>query len=81
MINNDILFQRKEFDTMEQADNFFDTMGLRYHHTSKAQGYVSAKGAGYAVPYKGRFGQGYKHYTHNPDSTYYCYVTYYVEEE
>lgn len=81
MINNDIVFQRKEFDTMEQADIFFDTMGLRYHHTSKAQGYVSAKGAGYAVPYKGRFGRGYKYYTHNPDSTYYCYVTYYVEGE
>ena len=81
MINNDIVFQRKEFDTVEQAVDFFETMGLYRHHTSKAQGYVSSKGAGYAVPYKGRFGQGYKHYTHNPDSTYYCYVTYYVWEE
>ena len=81
MINNDIVFQRKEFDTKEQADEFFDAMGLRFHHSAFAQGYVSAKGAGYAVPYKGRFGRGYKYYTHNPISTYYCYVSYYVWEE
>lgn len=81
MINNDIVFQRKEFDTTEQANDFFDAMGLRFHHSAFAQGYVSAKGAGYAVPYKGRFGRGYKYYTHNPISTYYCYVAYYVEEE
>lgn len=81
MINNDILFQRKEFDTVDQAVDFFETMGLRRHHTSKAPGYVSAKGAGFAVPYKGRFGRGYKYYFHNPDSTYYCYVSYYVWEE
>lgn len=81
MINNDIVLQRKEFDTMEQAAEFFEAMGLRIHHTAHAQGYISSKGAGHAVPYRGRFGQGYKHYTHNPNNTYYCYVTYYVEEE
>ena len=79
MINNDTVFQRKEFDNVLQAIDFFKSRNLTFHHTARAQGYVSAKGAGYVVPYKGRFGRGYKHYTHNPNSTYYCYVTYYVE--
>ena len=50
------------------------------HHTSLTQGYVSRKKPeGVAVPYKGRFGVGYKVLTPSWQSTSYCYVTYYVK--
>lgn len=50
------------------------------HHTSLCRGYVSVKDGGKdaPVPYKGKFGEGYTVKSHNPNSTQYCYITYYV---
>lgn len=52
---------------------------LKLHHTSLARGYVSRKNkSGDIMLYNGRFGKGVKVYTSNPDSTRFCFVTYYV---
>ena len=48
-------------------------------HTSLTRGYVSIKATeGIKEPYKGKFGEGYTIRSHNPNSTRYCYITYYV---
>lgn len=47
------------------------------HHTSLSRGYVKV-GEEIIEKYNGRFGSGYTVKTHNNDSTYYCYITYYV---
>ncbi len=46
-----------------------DAGTLHRHHSALARGYVSRKSEGYAVPYKGRFGEGYALYTTNYRST------------
>lgn len=51
-----------------------------YHHTSLARGYVSVKSEGIKEPYKGKFGTGYTIKKHNPHSTRYCYILYYIEK-
>lgn len=52
-----------------------------YHHTALTQGYVSVKvEEGIKVPYSGRFGEGYKVLSHNPNSTRFCFVSYYIYE-
>ena len=49
------------------------------HHTALTRGYVSIKATeGIKEPYKGKFGEGYTILSHNPNSTRYCYITYYV---
>lgn len=54
---------------------------MKLHHTSLTRGYVSVKEtSGIKVPYKGRFGEGYKLLTHNSNSTRYCYVSYYINK-
>lgn len=56
-------------------------MGRTYkkHHTALTLGYVSIKATeGICEPYKGRFGEGYTIRRHNPQSTRYCLITYYV---
>lgn len=51
----------------------------KYHHTALARGYVSAKCvSGIRYPYSGKYGEGYTVRRHNPDSTRYCYMDYYV---
>lgn len=52
------------------------------HHTALSRGYVSVKNGGEEepVPYKGKYGEGYTIKSHNPNSTYYCYITYYVDD-
>ena len=56
------------------------TDGLRKLHTSWHRGYVSRRRPeGKLVPYKGRFGKGVAKLTPSRNSTYYCYITYYVE--
>lgn len=53
----------------------------KYHHTSTTAGYVSVKCEETEPrPYKGRFGEGYKIRIHNPESTQYCYVQYWIKE-
>lgn len=50
-----------------------------YHHTALTRGYVSVKETeGIKERYSGRFGTGYTVKRHNPNSTFYCYIDYYV---
>jgi hypothetical protein len=56
--------------------------GLKLSHTSMFRGYVSRKKPeGIQLEYKGRFGKGIKVLTPNFESTNYCFVTYYLEQE
>ena len=51
----------------------------KLHHTALCRGYVSVKvTGGIRERYKGRFGEGFTVKTHNPNSTYYCNIAYYV---
>ena len=53
----------------------------KYHHTATTAGYVSVKcEEAEPIPYKGHFGEGYKIRIHNPESTQYCYVQYWIKE-
>ena len=55
--------------------------GYVLHHTALARGYVSVKCLeGIKESYQGRFGTGYTVKKHNPKSTYYCVIEYWVEE-
>lgn len=54
---------------------------LKLSHTSLSRscgGYI-CKGVTKQVPYQGRFGKGIKVFSHNPNSTRYCLVTYYID--
>lgn len=51
----------------------------KLHHTAWARGYVSRKTDSIVLPYKGRYGEGYKVLQPSFTSTQYCYVTYYVK--
>lgn len=55
--------------------------GVEYkeHHTSLTKGYVSVNDNEQPKPYKGKFGEGYTIKSHNPNSTRFCYVTYYIK--
>lgn len=51
----------------------------KLHHTALCRGYVSKKATeGIRERYKGKFGEGYTVKTHNPNSTYYCNISYYI---
>lgn len=51
----------------------------KLHHTSLCLGYVSKKATeGIRERYKGRFGEGFTVKFHNPSSTKYCFISYYV---
>lgn len=49
-----------------------------FSHTSLTQGYIP-KGTLKRVPYQGKFGKGVKVLSHNPNSTRYCFVSYYID--
>lgn len=49
-----------------------------FSHTSLTQGYIP-KGTLKRIPYQGKFGKGVKILTHNPNSTRYCFVSYYID--
>ena len=57
-----------------------DYMALNKHHTSYFRGYIRV-GEENVVPYKGRFGVGYKVYRNNPNSSRYCFLTYYIKRQ
>ena len=59
--------KRKDFETTDQAHEFFDSLGLREHHTAKAQGYVSRKQ--YVLQYRIKDGSGKVINTFPPDMT------------
>lgn len=52
------------------------------HHTALCRGYISVKNGGEEnpIPYKGKYGKGYIVKSHNPNSTNYCFITYYINE-
>ena len=66
---------------LEQIRALCDQNKLQYHHTSLCRGYVSVRSDGYVSKYNGRFGTGYTVKIHNPNSTIYCYIEYYVKPE
>lgn len=53
---------------------------IKLHHTSLTRGYVSVKSEVIKEDYNGRFGKGHTVKTHNPNSTRYCYISYYIEQ-
>lgn len=52
-----------------------------YSHTSMTNGYIRKNATYNPLPYKGRFGVGFTVKSNNPVSTYYAYLTYYIEVE
>lgn len=50
---------------------------LKLHHSALSRGYIRV-GQRKDVPYKGRFGVGRKVFKHNPFSSRYCIVEYWV---
>ena len=52
--------------------------GTYFHHTAYARGYIKKHADEKVEEYNGRYGKGYKVYTHNPNSTNYCFVSYYI---
>ena len=50
----------------------------KYSHSALARGYISRKIKGIIVPYKGKYGVGYKVCCPNPDSTRYYIVNYFL---
>jgi hypothetical protein len=51
---------------------------VREHHTSYIRQYVSRKRGAYVKQYAGRFGRGYVVLSPNWNSTWYSYITYYI---
>lgn len=49
------------------------------HHTATHRGYQSVKGSTFE-PYDGKFGKGYKEHIHDPRTTNYHTVIYWVEK-
>ena len=62
----------------EKIVNELETKGYKFHHTSLCRGYQSVKGVT-VEKYRGRFGEGYIMYEHNPNSTYYKYISYFTK--
>lgn len=54
-------------------------MTATLHHTALTRGYIGV-GKEVREEYKGRFGTGYTVKTHNPDSTRYCLISYYINK-
>lgn len=52
-------------------------MAATLHHTALTRGYIKV-GQEIREKYNGRFGVGYTVKTHNPDSTRYCFISYYI---
>lgn len=55
------------------------TPALKLHHKALNSGYLSrARNENFAIPYSGIYGQGYKLFKSNPESTRYVNVEYYI---
>lgn len=63
-------------DMMEKVKNECEE-----HHTALAPGYVKVSSYGKVEKYSGRYGDGYKIYHHNPNSTRWCNCTYWIRKE
>lgn len=73
---------KKRFDcTLTRKD--IDMQTYHYHHTGSDWGYVSRKLAQKDYPareYHGRYGDGYVVYAPRWDTSYYCYLHYYIKD-
>lgn len=54
-------------------------MAATLHHTALAKGYIKV-GQEIREEYNGRFGTGYTVKTHNPNSTRFCFIAYYINK-
>lgn len=74
--------KRKEKNKIKQSFQSKGEIKMKncvFHHSALTRGYVSVKCEGGIVEkYEGKFGKGYTVKRHNPDSTRYCIVEYYV---
>lgn len=64
-------------DSTETIISEIEAHGYKYHHTALTVGYVR-KGHTLIEKYEGRFGIGYTIKQNNPNSTRYCYISYYT---
>ena len=65
-----------KFDDLEERINHKIP---KYHHTALTLGYVSTKNTdGIKSDYTGRFGTGFTIKRHNPSSTRFCFIDYYI---
>lgn len=62
------------------SDSVGNVRVFEYSHTSLSKGYVRKNATYTPQPYKGCFGKGFTVKSYNSDSTYYCYMSYYVEK-
>lgn len=65
---------------MTAKDLFEGKSIYKKHHTSLTRGYVRKNEEGIVEKYNGMFGKGYTVKWHNPNSTQYCYKTYFIME-
>ena len=61
------------------VDDLLRSPDYQYHHTASRRGYVSRRSQGYIEPYAGRYGKGYVWVRPRWDTSYYVYVSYYIE--
>ena len=54
--------------------------GYTLHHIASQRGYISRRGEDEIIPYKGKFGDGYKVLSPRWDTTQYVRVSYYTKE-
>lgn len=54
--------------------------GYKFHHSALARGY-QRKGTVTIEKYSGKYGKGYKVFSHNPKSTSYKNVDYYIKKQ
>jgi hypothetical protein len=50
-----------------------------FHHQASERGYVSRKGNGIMIPYKGKFGEGFKVLMPRWDTSQYVAVNYWIK--
>jgi hypothetical protein len=79
MLNTKLI---RDSDDFTKIRAHLEECGLYFHHRSTDNGYVSKKiGYGIAEKYAGHFGSGVKIRRHNPKSTQYCIVEYWIRDQ
>lgn len=69
----------KQWRGEEAVQKAISEQGLHLHHDAWQMGYVSRKTTGWAIPYKGKFGEGLVWYRPSWKSTRCCVVEYWVK--
>lgn len=68
-----------EYDPTLTVEMLDASPDYKYHHTGSCRGYLSRKQPPRVVPYKGKYGEGYKVYHPRWDTTQYVSVSYYIK--